>query len=148
MSFVNRVLVQQWLGEKTDIDELFGAIEKTTDSEQLAALGQGLRALVGKLDAGQANAVVAKYVEAIEKTTDSGQLAALGQSLSVLADNLAADQKTRVLDAIGVSMLGVRSGVQSYFLAQLASAFLKGVRLNDQRARDWIEACRRTMRCS
>src|SRR5262249_30444676 len=44
--------------------------------------------------------------------------------------------------AIGASMLRARSGVQSYFLAQSANAFLKGARLSGQRARSWIEACR------
>ena len=71
MPFVDRVLAQQWLGEEPDIDEFFGAIEKTTDSDQLNALGQGLSALVGKLDAAQAQAWCAKYLEMIEKTTAS-----------------------------------------------------------------------------
>ena len=39
-------------------------------------------------------------------------------------------------------MLRVRNGFQGYFLAQSASAFLKGARLSGQRARYWIEACR------
>jgi hypothetical protein len=103
MPFVDRVLVQQWLGEEPGIDELFRAIEKTTDSDQLRVLGEGLSALAGKLDA---------------------------------------DQKARALDTIGASMFGARSDVQGYFLAQLANAFLEGARLNGQRARDWIDACR------
>jgi len=53
MPFVDRVLAQQWLGEEPDIDEFFGAIEKTTNANQLRALGQGLSALAGKLDADQ-----------------------------------------------------------------------------------------------
>ena len=39
-------------------------------------------------------------------------------------------------------MLEARNGVQGYFLAQSASAFLEGVPLSGQRARYWIEACR------
>ena len=41
MPFVDRVLAQQWLGEEPDIDEFFGAIEKTTDSDQLTPSAQG-----------------------------------------------------------------------------------------------------------
>ena len=143
MPFVDRVLAQQWLGEEPDIDEFFGVIEKTRDSEQLKALGQGLSALAGKLDAAQAQAVVAKYVEMIKKPRDFEQLDALGQGLSALAGKFDADQKAYALEAIGASMLRTRSGVHGYFWAQSASAFLKGTRLSGQRARYWIEACRR-----
>ena len=103
MPLVARVLTQQWLGEELNIDELFEAIRKTAASNTLYALGQGLSALVGRLDA---------------------------------------DQKAHKLDTIGASILEARSGVQAYFLAHLASAFLEGVPLSGQRARYWIEACR------
>ena len=86
--------------------------------------------------------MVAKYVELIEKTTDFGQLGALGQWLSALAGKLDADQKAYALDAIGASMLRTRNGDQGYSLARLAGAFLEGVPLSGQRARDWLEACR------
>ena len=97
MPFVDRVLAQQWLGEELDIDEFFGAIEKTTDSGQLRTLGQGLSALAGKLDAAQGQAVVPKLLEIIEKTTDSDQLHALGQGLSALAGKLDAAQAQAVV---------------------------------------------------
>jgi hypothetical protein len=146
MPFVDRVLAQQWLGEEPNeepnIDEFFGAIEKTTNVNQLYTLGQGLSALAGELDAAQAQAVVPKVLEMIEKTTNVNQLYTLGQGLSALAGELDADQKAYALDAIGASMLRTRSGVQGYFLARSAGAFLKGTRLNDQRASYWIEACR------
>jgi hypothetical protein len=181
MPFVDRVLAQQWLGEEPDIDEFFGAIEKTTDPDQLTALGSGLSALAGKLDAAQAQAVVPMFLELIEKTlysnqltaivsglsalagkldaaqaqavvpkflaliektTAPDQLTALGSGLSALAGKLDADQKAYALDAIGASMLVARSGFQGSSLAQSASAFLEGVPLSGQRARDWIEACR------
>jgi hypothetical protein len=142
MPFIDRMLAQQWLGEEPDIDEFFGAIEKTTSSGQRDALGQGLSALAGKLDAAQAQAVVPKFLEMIEKTTSSGQRDALGQGLSVLAGKLDADQKVHALDVIGASMLRTRNSLQGHLLARSASAFLKGVPLSGQRARDWIEACR------
>jgi hypothetical protein len=97
MPFVDRVLAQQWLGEEQDIDEFFGAIEKTTNSAQLDTLGEGLSVLAGKLDAAQAQAVVAKYVEMIEKTTNFAQLDTLGQGLSVLAGKLDAAQAQAVV---------------------------------------------------
>jgi hypothetical protein len=78
----------------------------------------------------------------IEKSTNSRQLGALGQGLSALAGKLNAAQKAYALDAIGVSMLRTRNGVKGRSLAQSASAFLEGVPLSGQRARDWIEACR------
>jgi hypothetical protein len=98
--------------------------------------------VAGKLDAAQAQAVMPKLLEMIEKTTDSSQLNALGQGLSAVAGKLDADQKAYALDAIGASMLRTRNGVKGYFLARSANAFLEGVPLSGQRARDWIEACR------
>jgi hypothetical protein len=100
MPFVDRVLAQQWLGEELDIDEFFGAIEKTTDVKQLYALGQGLSALAGKLDAAQAQAVVAKCVEMIEKTTDVNQRDVLGRGLSALAGKLDAAQAQAVVPKV------------------------------------------------
>jgi hypothetical protein len=142
MPLVDRVLTQQWLGEEPEIDELFGAIRQTTDPSQLGALGPGLSALAAKLEAAQASAVLPQFLEAIRQTTDPYQLSALGPGLSALAGKLEADQKASALDMIGASMFGARSDTGGYFLAQSANAFLKGARLNTQRARDWIEACR------
>jgi hypothetical protein len=85
---------------------------------------------------------IEEFFGTIEKTTDSSQLDALSQGLSALAGKLDAAQKAYALDAIGASMLRTRNGVKGYFLARSASAFLKGVPLSGQRARDWIEVCR------
>ena len=124
------------------VPKFLEAIEKTEDPDQLGVLGQGLSALAGKLDAAQAQAVVPKFLEMIEKTKDPDQLGVLGQGLSALASKLAEDHKARALDTISASMLEARSGFQGYFLAQSASAFLEGARLNGERASYWIKACR------
>jgi hypothetical protein len=124
------------------LPQVLKALGQTTTYDQRNALGQGLRALAGKLDATQASAVLPQVLKALGQTTTPDQLYALSQGLSALAGNLNADQKARALDVIGASMLGAQSSVAGYFLAQSANAFLKGARLNGQRASYWIQACR------
>jgi ribosomal protein S7 len=122
MPFVDRVLAQQWLGEELDIDEFFGAIEKTTNSEQLHALGQGLSALAGKLNAAQARAGVAKFLEMIAKTTDPDQFNALGQGLSALAGKLDAAQAQAVMAKFLEMIAKTTSLYQLHALGQGLSA--------------------------
>jgi hypothetical protein len=133
MPFVARVLTQQWLGEELDINKLFEAIEKTTASAQLYTLGQGLSALVDKLDAAQASVVLPQFLEALGKTTAFGLHYALRQELSALVDKLDAAQASAVLpqflEALGKTM----ASEQLYALSQGLSA-LAGRLDADQKA--------------
>ena len=95
------------IGIRTTLNLSFEqAIQKTTESYQLKALGQGLAAVAGKLGVTQAAAVVSTYVEAIQKSTNYEQLDALGQGLAAVAGKLGDTQAASIvpllLDAIWV----------------------------------------------
>ena len=95
---------------------LIEAIGKTTDSDQLNALGQSLAAVAGKLGDTQAAAVVTKFVEAIQKSTDSYQLYALGQGLAAAAGKLGDTQAAAVVPLL---LEAIQKSTDSYQLDAL-----------------------------